>query len=289
MSEHLHSPPTIVVGIDGSRSAVDAALWAVDEADSRDIPLRLVYAIDPDAATGGGPQDCARDLAAAEIAVRYAFIAVESTDKPVKIEVEIVQKQPVRALREASRSAVMLCVGSTGFRHSQQGRIGSTAASVAATALCPVAVIRGHDPLQMTQSWIVAEVDEALADDGPLLHGLEEARLRGAPLRALLTWQSRYTDIHDDHAVSDGNRIAKAQLEHRLSMWKKRYPDLELRAATVHGTIANYLARYADSIQLLVVGHERAHGISELVGPPGSAALRDGRCSLLICESQTVL
>ena len=29
---------SIVVGIDGSRAAVDAALWAVDEAVSRDIP-----------------------------------------------------------------------------------------------------------------------------------------------------------------------------------------------------------------------------------------------------------
>ena len=37
----------VVVGIDGSRAAVGAALWAVDEAVSRDIPLRLVYAIEP--------------------------------------------------------------------------------------------------------------------------------------------------------------------------------------------------------------------------------------------------
>ncbi len=32
-------PPVVVVGIDGSRSAIGAALWAVDEAVSRDIPL----------------------------------------------------------------------------------------------------------------------------------------------------------------------------------------------------------------------------------------------------------
>ena len=34
--------PAVVVGIDGSRPAVDAALWGVDEAVHRDIPLRLV-------------------------------------------------------------------------------------------------------------------------------------------------------------------------------------------------------------------------------------------------------
>ena len=48
MRDHYSTPPSVVVGIDGSRSALDAALWAVNEAVSRDIPLRLVYAIDPD-------------------------------------------------------------------------------------------------------------------------------------------------------------------------------------------------------------------------------------------------
>ena len=48
MQEHCPSPPAVVVGIDGSRPGIDAALWAVDEAVSRDIPLRLVYAIDPE-------------------------------------------------------------------------------------------------------------------------------------------------------------------------------------------------------------------------------------------------
>ena len=93
----LPSPPAVVVGIDGSRSAVDAALWAVDEAVSRDIPLRLVYAIDPGRPPEHDPRRAARELAAAEIAVRYAYTAVESTDKPVKIEVEILQeRRPAR-------------------------------------------------------------------------------------------------------------------------------------------------------------------------------------------------
>ena len=102
-----HQSPSVVVGIDGSRSAVDAALWAVDEAVSRDIPLRLVYAIDPNATSESDNEAAARDLAAAEIAVRHAVMAVESTDKSVKIEVEILQDQPVRALKAASRSGGM--------------------------------------------------------------------------------------------------------------------------------------------------------------------------------------
>ena len=119
MRDSPRSSTAVVVGIDGSRDAVDAALWAVDEAVSRDIPLRLVYAIDPDNNSGEDPQDIARDLATAEMAVRYAYTAVESTDKPVKIEVEILQARPTRALLEASRSAAMACVGAMGLRHSK--------------------------------------------------------------------------------------------------------------------------------------------------------------------------
>jgi nucleotide-binding universal stress UspA family protein len=37
----------VVVGIDGSQAAIDAATWAVDEARSLNVPLRLVHVIPP--------------------------------------------------------------------------------------------------------------------------------------------------------------------------------------------------------------------------------------------------
>ena len=56
MRDFPSSSPAVVVGIDGSRTAVDAALWAVDEVVSRDIPLRLVYTIDPNSTSGTDPR-----------------------------------------------------------------------------------------------------------------------------------------------------------------------------------------------------------------------------------------
>ena len=92
MRDFSSSSPAVVVGIDGSRSAVaaPAALWALDEVSS-DIPLRLVCAVDPDNPSATGPRDAARDLATPEGALQYACSAVKSTDNPVKIEVEIVR------------------------------------------------------------------------------------------------------------------------------------------------------------------------------------------------------
>ena len=53
----------IIVGIDGSQAAVAAALWGVDEAISRGVPLRLISVIKQ---THPSPDDYIRDLAHAE-------------------------------------------------------------------------------------------------------------------------------------------------------------------------------------------------------------------------------
>ena len=64
----------------------------------------------------------------------------------------------------------------------------------------------------------------SVASTGVLLRGLDEARLRDAPLRVLTSWQSRFTDIHDSHAVADGNRLAKAATRPPPGCVERRYP-----------------------------------------------------------------
>ena len=83
---------------------------------------------------------------------------------------------------------------------------------------------------------MVAEVDESAASNGVLRRAVEEARLREASLRVLTSWQSRFTDVHDTHAVPDGNRLAKARLDRQVAQWRKRYPDLDVETMAVHGT-----------------------------------------------------
>lgn len=276
--------PSVVVGIDGSRAALDAALWAVDEAVSRDIPLRLVYAIDSTDNSATDTQGAARKLATAELSVRYAFTAVESTEKPVKIEVEILQGHPTRALMDASRGAAMLCVGSIGLNHFTEGRVGSTAATLVARAHCPVAMIRQQGGATSSKpGWVVVEVDESV-DSSVLQLGVEEAQLRGAPLRVMTALRSRFTDIHDAHTASEGNRQVRANLDRSLACWRRRYPDLDLRSVAVNGSAVNYLAKHAGDIQLVVMGCGDRSDVGALLGPTGSAALHDTDCSLLICD-----
>ena len=284
------TPPSIVVGIDGSRGAVRAALWAIDEAVSRDIPLRLMCAIEPPTSGAVDPQAEARQLASAESAVRSAANAVEATERQVKLEIEILHGRPIATLVQASRAAAMICVGEVGLKHFDHDRIGSTATALVTTAHCPVAIVRGSQQATGPSSgWVVVEVDESPDSAAVLQFGVQEARLRGAPLRVLSAWQSRYTDVHDSHAVSDGNRMVRAQLDRRLSHWKHQYPDLDARPVAIHGSVLNYLAKHDEDIQLIVVGARNAEDIEELLGPTGSAALHNTDCSVLVVDRQRLL
>ena len=277
--------PAVVVGVDGSRAGVRAALWAIPEAASREIPLRLVSSVE-----SAGSNDDARGHGAAEAAIREAVTAVEATERPVKVETEIVEGRPTATLLEASRTAAMLCVGAVGIRHLEHNRVGSTAAALVADAHCPVAIIRDSERVgPRAAGWVVAELDESPDSATVLACGVEEARLRGAALRVLGSWQSRYTDVHDSHAVADGNRMVRARLDRRLSHWRHRYPDLDVRPVPVHGSALHYLAKHANEIQLVVVGARNAESVGELIGPVGLGALHNTDCSILIADRQHLL
>jgi nucleotide-binding universal stress UspA family protein len=97
----LHAAPTVVVGVDGSKAATNAARWAVDEAVSRDIPLRLVCVIGPSHVSPAMAD--MRRLAAARSVLYDAQRAVEATGKPVKIETEILRGRPLTKLMQESR------------------------------------------------------------------------------------------------------------------------------------------------------------------------------------------
>lgn len=281
------TPVSIVVGIDGSKAAVHAALWAVDEAVTRDIPLRLLYAIEPDDAEPVRPDRAARKLAIAENAIRYAFTAVEAADKPVKIEVEITQERAITSLIRASASAAMVCIGAVGAYHFRPGRVGSTAAALAVSAHCPVAIIRGQgDRSARHAHWIVVDAPGS-ADNGALLGmAIEEARLCNSPLRAITCRQTEIRDIGDAGVGGDGDRRILANLDRRLAGWTRRYPDVRVESAVVHGSLLDYLAENGRSVQLLVVSARDHERLERLVAPSGNAVLHNADCSLLVVDHQ---
>lgn len=250
----FYSGPRVVVGVDGSRGASQAAVWAVAEAVSRDIPLRLAYVIDPMDLSGVDPDD--RQFVAAR-ALHDAQRAVEATGEPVKIETEILVGKPVAKLAEESRSAAMVCVGSVGMKHAC-GDVGSVAAALPALARCPVAVIRQSvGPPNPDVGSVVAQVDNGVV----LRHAFEEARLRGATLRAVVSWRG---DARD--SAADGRYLARARLNRRIARWERLYPDVRVEPTVARGSVCRYLAENARSVQLFVTSADRS---SCDIGKPG--------------------
>ena len=276
MNELRTSRP-VVVGVDGSKAAIATALWAVDEAVSREVPLRLLYAIDEDSVQGEGPDVVAREFAVAESAVRRAFTAIEGTGQPVKIETEIVQGPPTESLIRASAAASMVCVGAIGIHHFQAGRVGSTAAALAMSARCPVAVVRTYrnGPIQPPRG-IVVEIPPAPDNDVLLGAAMEEARLRNAPLRVVVCERA------DDPTVYHSARPAPADLDSRLARWRRRHPNLAVESTAVHGSLLDHLAHPHRSVQLVMIRSDDREHLNALIGPIGSAILQDAECSLLI-------
>ena len=262
---------SIVVGIDGSRAGVRAALWAAGEAIARDLPLHLVAVAENAAATG-----------AAESAVKAAATAITAAGRAVAVQSAVRVGDPAPVLLEESRRAVMLCVGSIGLRHAEHTRAGTTAATLAASAHCPVAIVPGAERPAPAMGWVVAYVDPAHDSASVLQFAVEEARLRSAPLRVLGTWQS---GEHGADTVAESDRVVRVQLDRRLETWRHRYPDLDVMPVAVHGSGLSYLRDNAGSIQLVVVGARNTPAVAELLGP----ALHDRGFTVLVVDPQRLL
>ncbi|MFM9035264.1 MAG: universal stress protein [Mycobacterium sp.] len=271
-----HAEPSIVVGVDGSRAGERAALWALDEAIGRDLPLRLVAAAEDAGA-----------LATAEAALRSAVAALDPAGQPVRVDASVAVGDPTPVLVDASRRAAMICVGAPGLRQSERPRVGSTAAALVAAAHCPVAVVRASErPAPAGPGWVVVEIDPTPDSAAVLQYAVEEARMRRAPLRVLGTWQS---GEHGAAAVADAGRVVRAQLDRNLENWRRRYPDLDVAPVAVHGSGLGYLAENAQAIRLVVLGARNTAAVGELLGPDGLAALHGTDCSLLVVDSQRLL
>lgn len=261
----LSLAPSVVVGVDGSRAAIHAAVWAVEEAVSRDITMRLVYVVDPVDLCGAASDR--RQFAAARAALYDAQRAVEATGKAVKIETDVLLGKPLARLSEESRSAVMVCVGSIGIKHACHGS-GSVAEALPRSARCPVAVVRASQSRVANSRSVVVEVDNGVV----LRHAFEEARLRGAPLRGVAKWRA---ETPDD--VADGNRLAQAQLNRRIAPWTRLYPDVAVEPTVIRDSLGEYLANNTESVDVFVTG-----GCSDL-GRRGAV-----ECSVLAVASSNL-
>jgi len=140
-SEETTSSHRIVVGVDGSKSSIDALRWAGRIADALDVEIDAVTSWEFPTSYGGPvPLDYRPDQDA-EHALAQALTAAFGEKRPVGLRALVRQGHPARVLIDAGEDAALLVVGSRGHGGFVGMLLGSVSAYCAEHGACPVVVV----------------------------------------------------------------------------------------------------------------------------------------------------
>jgi nucleotide-binding universal stress UspA family protein len=281
---------TVVVGIDGSQSALEAARWAAVEAARRHLRLRLVHAFgwtgEP-VAGQPGLGDRRRDylLDHARSSLAAAEKAVTGHAPEVAVEQELVLGFPIEVLVAQSRKAELMVVGDRGLSRVGGLLLGSVSQALASHGTCPVVVVRGAGQELPTSAPVVVGIDGSPVSEAALAFAYEEAALRGAPLVAVHTWIDLVADpsvapLLDWEAIEVDERIV---LGERLAGWAEKYPDVPVRRVVTRDRAAHALLKEAAGAQLVVVGSRGRGGFAGLLlGSVSHAVVHRSPCPVAV-------
>jgi nucleotide-binding universal stress UspA family protein len=262
---------SVVVGIDGSKAALHATEWAIDEAIARDVPLRLICVVGLGPEAGLSPNEIELDVEYAESVLRQASAAIEATGKDVKVDTAILRGAPADVLLAESRAAELVCVGSSGIGAVARRIVGSTATTLATRASCPVAIIRYHPSDRSSyRRWIAAAVKASTDDEQILLSAMQEARLRHVPVLAIGLWQEDFGFTPYD------------ELDRLMESWRQRFPDVRVYPVTTRSGLVQYLTEDDEPVAMVVVGADEADRVADIVGPHSHHIVGHPECSVLV-------
>jgi len=283
----------VVVGVDGSGSALDAVRWAAEEAARRDIRLRLVHAFELPVGYPPGFVDAKAlyDALAAQAkeSLEQARALAEETAPGLSVEVVDVQAGAVPALVAESDGAAVLALGSRGLGGFTGLVVGSTAVALVARSRCPVVVVRG--PGQ--DGPVVVGVDGTPTSEGAIAFAMAEASARGAELIAVYTWSDVLLELAftGERDALDVSRIAEEGWEllaQRMAGWQEQYPDVRIVREVVRERASKALLRYSETARMVVVGSRGRGGFRGLLlGSTSQHLLYHASCPVAVVPTGT--
>ncbi|WP_151484684.1 universal stress protein [Streptomyces albicerus] len=289
----------VVVGVDGSPSALAAVDAAAQEASLRGVELRVVHAFlwpamhAPPGSSPLGPLTGALHETVERI-VADAVERARSQAAGLHVSHAVIAGEASTVLQGQSRMAQLLVVGHRGSEGFAGLLLGSTAVHLSAHAHCPVMVVRGRsDPAGP----VLVAVDGSPRGKPALAFAFSEAALRGTDLVALHAW-STWTG-HGEHAlgrpvelvelVGDVDRLWQEEervLTEALSGHRDQYPGVTVRPRLVRGRTRPALIEASAGAQVMVVG-ARGHGgfTGLLLGSVSQAVLHHAHCPVTVVRS----
>ena len=282
----------IVVGVDGSQSALDAVRWAAEEARVRGAALRLVHACEVptgyrEGFVGTGQLREALVAQGQDALARAEQVAGEAVPG-VRVETVSHLAGAVPALIEESAAAAQLVLGTRGLGGFTGLLVGSTAVELASRARCPLVVVRGA---AAPDGPVVVGVDGTEASEAALAHAFGAASAYGTGLVAVHTWTDLLveTAFAGNAAALDFSPLAETaagELGERLAGRREQYPDVAVTRYVERERPSVALLRHAENARLVVVGTRGRGGFRGLLlGSTSQHLLRHAPCPVTVVRS----
>jgi nucleotide-binding universal stress UspA family protein len=258
-----HVPPParagVIVGTDGSSTALRAVAWAATEARLRGTGLSIVHAA-PYA-------DSAPARRHAEGILGRARTVARRHEPQVTVATRLLEAGPVDALPAAAAGADLLVVGMISD-HASDVLVGSVATTVVAAAPCSVAVVRGHRQSHAPTRPVLLAVTDPVADRAAVEAAFADADRHGSELTVLAA-------AHDAGTAQ--------RLDEGLRPWAERYPDVRVEIRTEHGSVVDVLLGAATGARLVVTGsHGRGALARVALGSTSRSLVRLSPCPVLV-------
>ncbi|AEA22970.1 universal stress protein [Pseudonocardia benzenivorans] len=280
-----HGERSVVVGVDGSRHCLDAAVWAAREADRRGLRLRLVEVVEWQGVVAGHPEAV---RAAAQVRSELRSIARRDVDRTaahvdallpdMPVSAEVCDGVPVDVLGEASEHAALLAIGRP------VGGWGGTLLGVALAgrSACPLVFVN-ELPDAGPDDPVVVGVDGSPDSDAALEVAFAEARDRNVYLRVLHAWSDVPLDACADPAVEFGDFASgvRASVYERVAPYARRHPDVEVRHSTTRDHPERALRELSANAHLVVIGAGgRSGGLG--LGQVSRRIVTTARCPVMV-------
>ncbi|AMT71130.1 universal stress protein [Mycobacteroides immunogenum] len=282
----------IVVGVDGSTSALHALTWAGAEAQRRNLPLTLVHVIDHSGLAQGYNLGASAsffqhlETDGAEF-LSQAKDHVYALHPNVEVSTVKATGKPVPVLVELSRNALMTVLGSSGLSGFTGMMAGSVSVSLTAKGHGPVVVVR-ESPIPAGGPVVVGVADSESADSA-IAWAFEEAAMRDAELVAVRVWNNippGYVYAYTAWTAMDSTGEQQRQeeiLADQLADWQGKYPEVPVRRVVAIGHPADVLLKHAAGAQLIVTGSRGRGDIAGFfLGSTSHALIHKATCPVLV-------
>ncbi|MFD9890884.1 universal stress protein [Amycolatopsis sp. NPDC059027] len=276
-----HGYGCVVVGVDGSASALDAVRWAARDAALRGRPLRLVHALGQPERGRPGRRTVAVGARKGEgdneeACLRAAHDVAHAVDPGVEVVARLRTGDSRVVLLDESRHAELVVLGSRGLRGASRLLLGSAGLCVAGHGCCPLVVVRGRPGPSRP---VLVGVDNWPDSAAAARFAFAEAALRGVGVTAVRTW-SELGDSATAHAVHH------AQLASCLARLIEEFPAVPVDHLVVRGRPRRVLQRYGERAGLIVVGSRGRSAFAGLLFGSASQELVGGApCPVAVVPS----